>query len=188
MKIESTRFIKSIVSDDAIMEDGIPQIAFVGRSNVGKSSLINSLTGTELSRTSSFPGRTAQINFFLVNDSVYFVDLPGYGFAKTSGAKREEMSNLISTYLFNRVYKQKKIVLIIDANVGMTKQDVEMFEELQAHKKDFIIALSKVDKLSQSEAHHNIVAIKKITGDTELFEFSSKTKKGIDKLVEAVLA
>lgn len=188
MKINSVKFIKGLVSDDEIMEDGIPQVAFVGRSNVGKSSLVNALTNSSVSRVSSTPGRTAQLNFFLINDSVYFVDLPGYGFAKGSGGDRDKISNLIESYLFNKVYIQKKIVLIIDINVGMTEKDVTMFENLKNEGKNLIIVLSKVDKTNQSVRHHKMTEIKETIGDYPLFPISSKKGTGIDALVAELLS
>jgi GTP-binding protein len=187
MKINSSRFIKGIVEDDKIMDDGIPQIAFVGRSNVGKSSLVNALTKSAISRVSSFPGRTAEINFFLINESLYFVDLPGYGFAQASHEAREKLANLINSYLFNKVYKQKKVVLIIDINVGMTDKDMTMFNDLKKHDKNIVLVLSKVDKITQKDFHKNMKAIEMITGDVPLFQISSKKGTGIDELVSELL-
>ncbi|NVN97399.1 ribosome biogenesis GTP-binding protein YsxC [Candidatus Nomurabacteria bacterium] len=191
MKITSTKFIKGLVGDDDILADGIPQIAFVGRSNVGKSSLINTLTESSSSRTSSFPGRTQEINIFLVkndsNNSYYFVDLPGYGFARASGLGREKIGELIDSYLFNSIYAQKKIVMIIDATVGMTEKDILMFNELINHDKDFIIVANKIDKLTQSEYHKKMTELKKMAGDIyPIIPFSNKTKKGLETLLEEV--
>ncbi len=188
MKIESVQFVKGLVGDDPIMNNGIPQIAFIGRSNVGKSSLINALTKSSISRTSSTPGRTAEINFFLVNKSVYFVDLPGYGFAKVSFAMKDKLSSLINSYFFNDVYTQKKVVLIIDINVGMTDKDIMMFEDLKKANKNIVLVLSKVDKITQKDFHKNMKEIQKITGDLPLFQISSKNKIGIDALVDELLA
>ncbi len=187
MNVLSAKFIKGIVQDDPIMNDGVPQIAFIGRSNVGKSSLINSLTKSSISRISSTPGSTEQINFFLINESVYFVDLPGYGFAKVSNERRDKLHNLIHSYLFNDVWDQKKVVLIIDVNVGMTDKDIKMYTDLKYHNKNVIVALSKVDKITQSDFHKKIVAVQKITGDQELHQFSSKKNIGISELVTAIL-
>ncbi len=188
MSIESSQFIKGIVQDDAIMSDGIPQVAFIGRSNVGKSSLINALTKSKISRISSTAGRTQEINFFLINDSVYFVDLPGYGFAKASNTRRGELSNLINSYLFNNLWTQKKVVLIIDINVGMTDKDIKMYNDLKECGKDIIVALSKVDKIKQTDFYKNIREIEKTTGNHKLFQFSSEKKIGIQELVEEILA
>lgn len=187
MHITSTRFIKGVTDEDPIFTDGVPQIAFVGRSNVGKSSLINALTKSSISRASSFPGRTQELNVFLVNDSMYFVDLPGYGFSRISGRGKEKITDLIDCYLFNDRFTQEKIVLIIDANVGMTDKDISMFEELVARNKDFIIAVSKIDKMNQSEYHHQMTEIKKIAGEYPVFPFSTKTMKGLEPIIEAII-
>lgn len=187
MKITSVKFIKGLVGDDPIMEDGIPQIAFIGRSNVGKSSLVNALTKSTISRISSFPGRTTEINFFLINKSFYFVDLPGYGFALASHEKRDKLASLIDSYLFNKVYNQKKVVLIIDINVGMTDKDITMFEDLKSYGKSIILVLSKVDKITQKDFHKKIREIETITGDIPLFQVSAKKGTGIEELVEELL-
>ncbi len=187
MKITSVKFLKGVVDSDELFTDGTPQIAFIGRSNVGKSSLINALTNSSISRASSFPGRTQEINVFLINNLVYFVDLPGYGFSRVSGAGKEKITDLIDCYLFNNSFTQHKIVLIIDANVGMTDKDISMFDELARHKKDFIIALSKIDKMNQSEYHHKMMEIKKITGQHLLFPFSTKSMKGLTQILDVVL-
>lgn len=188
MKITSAKFIKGLVGDDKILGDGIPQIAFIGRSNVGKSSLINSLTNSKISRTSSFPGRTQEINIFLINNSFYFVDLPGYGFARASGALREKIGELIDSYLFNSLYNQKKIVFIIDANVGFTEKDILMLNELENYNKNFIIIANKIDKLKQSEYQKKITDIKKIAGTHTVIPFSSKTKKGLEALIDEIFS
>lgn len=186
-RTKQARFIKSIVQDDPIMDDGIPQVAFIGRSNVGKSSLINALTKSELSRVSAVPGKTREINFFLVNDSVYFVDLPGYGFAKVSNTTRNKLSSLIESYLFNQVYIQKKIVLVIDANVGMTDKDIAMFTRLKESNKDVVVALSKIDKITQKDFHRKIKEIEVITGTHPLFQFSSHKKVDIQELLDELV-
>lgn len=186
MRVTSTKFMKGLVGYDAILADGIPQIAFIGRSNVGKSSLINTLTSSSISRTSSFPGRTQEINIFLINNSFYLVDLPGYGFARTSGLGREKIGELIDSYLFNSLYGQKRVVLIIDANVGMTEKDILMLRELENHQKDFIIIANKIDKMTQSEYHHKMNEIKKITGKYTVIPFSTKKRVGLESLVNKI--
>ena len=186
MKITSTKFMKGLVGDDEILADGIPQIAFVGRSNVGKSSLINVITNSKVSRTSSFPGRTQEINIFLVNNAFYLVDLPGYGFARASGLGREKIGELIDSYLFNSIHSQKMVVMIIDANVGLTEKDLLMLEELKKFNKDFIIVANKIDKMTQSEYHKKINEIKKVTGEHLVIPFSTKTRKGLDSLIDNI--
>lgn len=188
MKITSSKFVKGIVGDDDILADGTPQIAFVGRSNVGKSSLINAITNSRVSRTSSYPGSTQEINIFLINNTHYLVDLPGYGFARASGAGREKIGELIDSYLFNSIHNQMKIVLIVDANVGMTERDVTMFEELERYNKNFIIVASKIDKMTQSEYHKKITELEGIVGPHTLIPFSSKKRVGIDELIDEVFS
>lgn len=178
--------MKGLVGDDEILADGIPQIAFIGRSNVGKSSLINVITNSKASRTSSFPGRTQEINIFLVNDSFYFVDLPGYGFARASGLGREKIGELIDSYLFNSIHNQKKVVMIIDAGIGMTEKDILMFQELTNHQKDFLIVANKIDRLKQSDYHKKMMEIKKVVGDHLVIPFSNKTRKGALALVDEI--
>jgi GTP-binding protein len=183
MNIRSAEFIKGLSSaDDEIFTDGTPQVAFIGRSNVGKSSLINALTGHGVARTSPEPGLTRQINVYLINKKIYLVDLPGYGFASGSIGQREKMGDLIASYLLSKKYEQKKVVLIIDANVGMTDKDISMFNELAHYPKDFIVAASKIDKMTQSDRHHKLKEIQVIAGAHTVFPFSSKEKTGIDEL------
>ena len=191
MKITSTKFIKGLVGDDSILADGVPQIAFIGRSNVGKSSLINTLTKSSASRTSSFPGRTQEINVFLVknnlDNSFYFIDLPGYGFARASGLGREKIGELIDSYLFNSIYTQKKVIFIIDASIGMTDKDILMFNELIDHQKNFIVIANKIDRLKQSDYHKRMEEIKKMIGDGyPIIPFSNKDKKGLSELTEEI--
>jgi len=178
--------MKGLVGYDEILADGIPQIAFVGRSNVGKSSIINTVTSSSISRTSSFPGRTQEINVFLINNSFYLVDLPGYGFARMSGLGREKIGELIDSYLFNSIYNQKRVVMIIDANVGMTEKDILMFNELRDHKKDFLIIANKIDKMTQSEYHNKMNEIKKMTEGHPVIPFSTKKKAGLEALIEKI--
>lgn len=189
MKVSSTKFIKGAVSgSDEVLLDGKPHVVFIGRSNVGKSSLLNVLTNSKIARTSSMPGRTQEINVMLVNDSIYFLDLPGYGFARVSGMGKYAIGKLIEQYLFNpNISSPQKIILLVDAHVGMTDKDMAMFDDLVEYGKDFVIAASKIDKCSQSEYHHNMLAIKKAAGDRLIFPFSSKTKKGLDALRDYVL-
>src|SRR3989338_1650650 len=127
MSIRSATFVKGIVGTDEVLNDHYPQIAFIGRSNSGKSSLINSLTNQKkLARTSPLPGRTQEINLFFINRDTYFLDLPGYGYAKVSKDDREWLQKVIQWYLFKSEYVQKKIVLILDAKVGPTDKDLDM--------------------------------------------------------------
>ena len=187
MKITSTKFVKGVVEDDAILGDGKAQIAFIGRSNAGKSSVINSLTHKEgLARTSSFPGRTQEINLFLINESFYLVDLPGYGFARASGSGRERIRELIHSYLFNSHYEQKKVVLIVDANVGLTESDLGMLQALEEHHKDIVIVANKIDKIKKSEYGKKMKKMTDLTGSHVVVPYSSTKKLGIKELANAI--
>ena len=188
MKIRSAKFVKSVVGPDDCLENGIPQVAFIGRSNVGKSSLINSLTQQKgLARTSSFPGRTQEINLFLINKAFYFVDLPGYGFAKASWEGRERLVKLIYWYLLDSPYEQKRVVLIVDAKVGPTKNDLEMLQYLSDHQKNVVIVANKIDKVKKSEYKKQLQKIKDMMGDYKIFPYSSEKNIGISQLLEELL-
>ena len=188
MQINSAKFVKGIVESDDLLNCNFPQIAFIGRSNVGKSSLINSLTQQkDLAITSSFPGRTRQINLFLINNSSYFLDLPGYGFARSSVAVREQLFDLIDWYLFDSDYVQKKVVLIIDANIGPTKDDLAMLKALDGVKKDVIIVANKIDKIKRSKYETQFQAIKDQVGDHKIIPYSSHDKIGRNALTQELL-
>ena len=183
MDIKSSKFIKGVVGPDSVLEDGIPQIAFIGRSNVGKSSVINSLTGQKgLAKTSSFPGRTQEINVFLINDKFYLVDLPGYGYAKASHETRIELRELINWYLFMSHYEQKKVVFIIDAKVGLTDSDLEILQVLDDRRKDIIIVANKIDKIRPSKVVVQLNMIQDLAPGHKIIPYSSKKRIGFKEL------
>ena len=183
MKITSAVFVKGVVGDDDILRDGIPQVAFIGRSNVGKSSLINALTGKkELSRSSSIPGRTQEVNFFLINKKYYLVDLPGYGYAQGEQKKKDFIFNLVNSYIFNSPAEQKKIVMIIDAKVGPTADDLAMLKSLEQKGKDLIIAVNKIDRLNANELRKSILNIQELVGYHTIIPCSTKTHVGINEI------
>ncbi len=188
MIIKSASFVKGIVKADPVLENEFPQVAFIGRSNVGKSSTINAITHKrELARTSSYPGRTQQINLFLINESSYLVDLPGYGFTKTSKKIREKIEELIDWYFLDSGCKPKQVVLIIDALVGPTAADKEMLEYLESSERNIIIVANKIDKIKQSESTKKMKAIKEFSGQNKVIPFSSTKKKGIEELCREIL-
>ena len=187
MKITSTKFIKGVVGPDPILENGTPQIAFIGRSNAGKSSLLNSLTGVKkLAVTSKTPGRTRQINVFLINDSHYFLDLPGYGYARAGAQMLEKLSELIFWYLLDVDYNQR-IVMLIDSVVGPTANDLKVLRELEKAGRDIVIVLNKVDKIKKSQYRNQMKKIGDQLQGHRLFSCSSQTKVGITELAEELL-
>jgi GTP-binding protein len=187
MKITSTKFIKGVVGPDPILENGTPQIAFIGRSNAGKSSLLNSLTGVKkLAVTSKTPGRTRQINVFLINDSHYFLDLPGYGYARAGAQMLEKLSELIFWYLLDVDYNQR-IVMLIDSVVGPTANDLKVLRELEKAGRDIVIVLNKVDKIKKSQYRNQMKKIGDQLQGHILFSYSSQTKVGITELAEELL-
>ncbi len=190
MKIKTAEFIKGIMGTNEILEDGKKQVAFVGRSNVGKSSLINSLVGVkDLARSSSTPGRTQEINFFLINNRTYFVDLPGYGFAKTSKRKREKIRKMIIWYLTYSGVKPHRVILIIDARVGIKEFDIEMLSLLQEENIKTIVVANKMDKVKKSVEHKIIEKIKdQLSDNAKFLPYSAKTFLNKDRLIEFIFS
>lgn len=177
MNITSARFIKGIIGTDDLLYDGKFQVAFMGRSNVGKSSLINSLTGKDgLARSSSSPGKTIRMDFFLINDTFYFVDFPGYGYAKRSRDKRDTLEKMMLWYLLYSDVKNRLIVLIIDAKVGVTAYDQEMIKRLREYHVDHIIVANKVDNVGRAQKDKGLAGI----------GYSSKEKFGRDELMKKI--
>ena len=178
MKIVSAKFIKGIIGTDDILYDGKFQVAFMGRSNVGKSTLINSLVGIDnLARSSSDPGKTIRMDFFLINNNYYFVDFPGYGYAKRSPEKREKLAKMMLWYLMYAEVKNKLVILIIDAKVGMTPFDLDMLKTLREEKIDYLIIANKIDKLKMNEKDKQLAKIKSDCGDLEIITFSREDKR-----------
>lgn len=164
---------------------GYPEIALAGRSNVGKSSLINTLVNRKaLARTSSTPGKTRTINFYNINDSIYFVDLPGYGYAKVSKEEKAKWAKMIEEYLHYRE-ELKLVIMLIDIRHEPTKDDVMMFEWMKASGRRMVVVATKADKLTRNQMNKSIAVIKKtLPMNTEdiFIPFSSESKLGKDEL------
>ncbi len=151
MKIKSAEFLTSAYAPKDYPDPLCPEVAFAGRSNVGKSSLINSLVNRKaLARTSSAPGKTQSINFYLVNRSLYLVDLPGYGFAKVPLAVRRRWRPMVEEYLRNRT-TLSVVVVILDSRVGPTPLDISLVGWLREFSIPTIFVMTKVDKLSKNK-------------------------------------
>ena len=185
MKITSAEFVKSAVWPNQYPPATMPEIAFVGRSNVGKSSLINALVGRKsLAKTSNTPGRTQLINFFTVNSSLFFVDLPGYGFAKVPRSVRKDWGDMIETYLRER-RNLALVVFILDVRRDPSADDLSLRDWLDHYRIPYAAILTKSDKLSNQQALGRKKLIEKAmgkgaSGNTILF--SAKTRKGSEEL------
>ena len=186
MKIPKAEFVKSAFGRQHWTTDGRPEIAFLGRSNVGKSSLINSLLGRKgLARTSNTPGRTQSINFFLINESFYFVDLPGYGFAKVSKTTRADWGKMAEDYLSER----EELVLsiqLVDARHEPTELDRQLHEWLVFHKKPHILAATKADKLSSNQLRKSLASVEEELLGSRVIPYSSATGKGRDAVWDEI--
>ena len=182
MKIYSAELVCSAPEPYQFPRDCLPEVAFIGRSNVGKSSLINSLLGRRrLCRTSSTPGKTRLINFFRINGSFYFVDFPGYGYAKVSKKLRSSWVGLFDSYLTRR--EQLAVcVLIIDSRIGPTGQDVKTIEWLQRLSLPFFIISTKADKLSRSELQKSLKYAESLNTRADLVAYSATKKIGCHKV------
>lgn len=191
-KINSAEFKRGIVGTDVILTDGVPEVAFVGRSNVGKSSLINSLVNRkDLVKTSNKPGKTTEINFFSINNGkCYFVDLPGYGYAKASPKQKESIEKLILWYVMYAEAPLHKVVLILDSKAGLTAFDEEMIRVLREHGHSYLIVANKADKLNQKEASAQLRAIKGATHEATVVAYSATTAtpKERDALLRQIFA
>lgn len=160
MEVKSARFIISNTNVSKCPQDGLPEYAFIGRSNVGKSSLINMLTRqNKLAMTSATPGKTLLINHFLVNESWYLVDLPGYGYAKRGKSQQELLKKIISDYILDR-QQMTLLFLLIDSRHPAQKIDLEFIEWLGENGVPFAIVFTKADKLNHSKLKSNIEAYK----------------------------
>ena len=186
MEVKNAEFVKGIIGTDPVLADPRPQVAFVGRSNVGKSSVINSLVlRKSLVKSSSMPGKTREINFFVINDGRFFVDLPGYGFARMGAKGAEKIRKLILWYIGSGEAKPKLVVLIVDAGVAPMPQDKEMADILRAEGRPFVVLANKVDRLNQTERSHNLKAIEAALG-AEVVPYSARTKAGRENLLEII--
>ena len=190
MKIVSADFIKSAFEEADWPRDQKPEIAFLGRSNVGKSSLMNSLLGVRgLARTSSTPGRTQAVNFFLINEKFRFVDLPGYGYARAPKDVKAKWNTAATDYLASRAQLVLSIHLV-DSRHEPTKQDLQLHEWLVHHDRPHLIVATKSDKLSNNELRKNIERTRRVLKSDEVVPFSATTGRGLEetwRVIERVL-
>jgi GTP-binding protein len=182
MIIKSSEFFKSAVLKRDYPKDALPEVAFAGKSNVGKSSLINAILNRKrLAKTSSTPGRTQLINYFIINNSFFFVDLPGYGFAKVSKQKKKSWGKMAETYLMDNK-NLRCVVLILDIRRLIQEDDYLLIDFLYSLNIEVVFVLTKIDKVSKNEIFKQKVKLKKSLGDfyeeDRFILFSALTKKG----------
>jgi GTP-binding protein len=187
MKIKA-RFITSAAKPDDFPPEKLPELAVVGRSNVGKSSLINALVGEDLARTSRTPGRTRLVNWFEVGGRFHLVDLPGYGYAEVSRETRDSWRPLIETYLEQRG-TLVGVLLLVDIRRGVEDEELDFVPWLAEHDTPVVVALTKSDKLAKAKRMLEITKAKHALGiKREPFAVSAQTGEGIDPLWRALLA
>ncbi len=187
MKITSADFVKSAFEKGHWPTDHRPEISFLGRSNVGKSSLINSLLLRKgLARTSNTPGRTQSINFFLINEKFYFTDLPGYGYARVSKTMRDDWGKMAEEYLAQRE-DLALCVQLIDARHKPTTLDIQLNEWLIHYEKPHVVVATKADKLSHNELRKSLTSAQKQLNSTKILSYSAQTGSGREELWNEIL-
>ncbi|MCY9663794.1 ribosome biogenesis GTP-binding protein YihA/YsxC [Paenibacillus alginolyticus] len=185
MKVNQAEFIISAVGPSQYPEDALPEIALAGRSNVGKSSLINCMISRKnLARTSSQPGKTQTLNYYKINQDLYFVDLPGYGYAKVSKTKREQWGKFIESYLMNRE-TLRLVMQLVDLRHPPSKDDQAMYEWLRHNDVPVIVIATKADKIPKSRWPKHIKIVRETLGmdkGVQPLMFSSELGLGKDEL------
>ncbi len=184
MIIRKAELLITAVKKEQYPETIVPEIAFAGKSNVGKSSMINALLNRRsLARTSSQPGKTQTLNFYNINDMFNFVDLPGYGYAKVSKSEQEKWAIMIDTFLHNRP-QLKEVILLVDIRHEPSNNDIQMYNWIKSCGYTGYVIASKADKLSKSQQIKSVNIIKKTLNITEsrlIIPFSSASKAGVEK-------
>jgi len=188
MTIKKSRFVTSLAELKPFPGQGLTEIALAGKSNVGKSSLINSLTrNSKLARTSATPGKTRLVNFYELNDDMFLVDLPGYGFAKASKQEREKWSTMIEGYL-ERSENLRHVFQLVDIRHTPTQEDQMMINYLRHYDIPFTVVATKADKLSKAQRGRSIPVICRtlVVQPWEIISYSSEDGTGKDKLLELI--
>ncbi len=189
IKMKTAEFITSAVRKNQYPETGHPEVAFVGRSNVGKSTIINAITNRrKLAKVSNTPGRTRLVNFFLINEGAMLVDLPGYGYAKISKTEKLAWGKIIEDYLNNSPHL-KRFVLLVDSRHKPTADDVAMLDYFRYYDKDVVIVATKLDKLKRNDIKKSEKLIRetlKLTDEDQLILYSSTSKENLQAVIDLV--
>ena len=189
LNLNRVEFVKSAASSAQFVQSPMPRVAFAGKSNVGKSSVINRLLNRKnFARVGSEPGKTVHVNYFLIDERAYFIDLPGYGFAKVSRAEKERWSKLMESFFTGKDLYDLG-VLIVDARHKPTADDVTMAEFFKSSGENFLVVANKLDKLKKSEIEPNLALIRRtleIGEDVPLIPFSAEKGTGREELLGAI--
>jgi len=189
LNLHNVEFIKSAASVDAVPRDGLPQIVFSGKSNVGKSSVINKLLNRkQFARVSATPGKTVHINYFLIDKRVYFVDLPGYGYAKVAKTEKARWSELMESFFRNPFYITRG-VMIVDSRHKPTNDDIVMANWFKLSGCPLIVVANKIDKLKKSEIAPNMALIREtleLPDEVKIIEFSAEKGTNRDQLISEI--
>ncbi len=182
LKITSVEFMREVRHIKDLLKDPMPEVAIAGRSNVGKSTLINVILGTKAAKTSQTPGKTRGVNYFKINGSFCLVDLPGYGYAKVNKKEKQNWGPLIEAYITSS-RNLKVVTCLVDIRRGLLDSDIQLFEWLSYMDKKFVVVLTKSDKLSRSKIKETVNKVSSyFTGDVEIIPFSSLKKEGKQEL------
>lgn len=189
IKIKSADFITSAVRQNQYPQTGQDEVAFVGRSNVGKSTIINAITNRrKLAKVSNTPGRTRLVNFFLINEGAMLVDLPGYGYAKISKTAKATWGKIIEDYMLNSPYL-KRFVLLVDSRHKPTGDDIAMLDYLRYYGKDVVVVGTKLDKLKRNDIRKNEKLIREtleLTENDKLILYSSTSRENLQDVIDLV--
>jgi len=190
MNLQKAVFLTSLTDLSKLPKDGLPQIAFSGKSNVGKSSVINRvLQRKNFARVGEMPGKTIHINFFRIDNRAYFVDLPGYGYAKVAKSEKERWGRLMEAY-FSDPTRISLGILIVDARHKPTENDVTMAKYFQGSERPWVVVANKLDKLKKSEVEPNLALIREtlaLDPQTPLIPFSAEKGTGREDLLREIL-
>ena len=190
LNVNKAEFIKSAASTQQFIRSSIPAVAFAGKSNVGKSSVINRMLNRKnFARVGAQPGKTIHVNYFFIDDKLYFVDLPGYGYAKKSQSERQRWADMIFGY-YNQERSFNLVIVLVDIRLEMQELDKQMIDFLQEKELPFVIALTKADKLSKSKQHSSAMKLANQFGveRDQMIITSSKTGVGMDELKKRIEA